>query len=92
MPKLDLTPANTPEMLEGLIDYASELALQDRMNDPEGTHPFNKFVRQYKDELVVAELLDKLKFQAMNRLGPSFVEWQKNQQSKFKPSKIFPEE
>ena len=92
MPKLDLTPANTPEMLEGLIDYASGLALEDRMKDPEGTHPFDKFVRQYEDELVVAELLDKLKFQAMNRLGPSFVEWQQNQRSKFKPSKIIPKE
>jgi hypothetical protein len=90
MPKLDLTPANTPDELEGLVEYASELALQDRMNDPEGRHPFDKFVRQYKDELVVAELLDKLKFQAMNRMGPSFEEWQQNQRSKFKPSKIIP--
>ncbi len=92
MPKLDLTPANTPEMLEGLIDYASGLALEDRMKDPEGTHPFDKFVRQYEDELVVAELLDKLKFQAMNNMTSSFKEWQQNQRSKFKPSKIIPKE
>ena len=87
MPKLDLTPANTPDELEGLIEYATKISSE---SSDEVSSLYEKFLTEYKIELFVAEIIDKLKVQAMNRMEPSFKEWQQNQRSKFKPSKIIP--
>jgi len=68
MPKLDLTPANTPDELEGLIVYATEISSE---SGDEVSSFYEKFLTECKIELFVAELLDKLKVQAMNRMEPS---------------------
>lgn len=88
MPKLDLTPADTPEELENFIVYLLETS---RGDSDEVSSFYENFVNESKIELFVAELLDKLKVQAMNNMAPSFKEWQQNQRSKFKPSKIIKE-
>lgn len=89
MPKLDLTPADTPEELENFIVYLLETS---RRGSDEVSSFYEKFLNESKIELFVAETLDKLKVQAMNNIEPSFKEWQQNQRSKFKPSKIIPKE
>jgi hypothetical protein len=89
MPKLDLTPADTPEELENFIVYLLETSSR---GSDEVSSFYDKFLNESKIELFVAETLDKLKVQAMNNMAPSFVEWQQNQRSKFKPSKIIPKE
>lgn len=89
MPKLDLTPADTPEELENFIVYLLETSSR---GSDEVSSFYDKFLNESKIELFVAETLDKLKVQAMSNIEPSFKEWQQNQRSKFKPSKIIPKE
>jgi len=79
MPKLDLTPADTPEELENFIVYLLETS---RRGSDEVSSFYEKFLNESKIELFVAETLDKLKVQAMNNMTLSFVEWQQKQSYK----------
>ena len=79
MPKLDLTPADTPEELENFIVYLLETSSR---GSDEVSSFYDKFLNESKIELFVAETLDKLKVQAMNNMTLSFVEWQQKQSYK----------
>jgi hypothetical protein len=79
MPKLDLTPADTPEELENFIVYLLETSSR---GSDEVSSFYDKFLNESKIELFVAETLDKLKVQAMNNMAPSFKEWQQKQSYK----------
>ncbi len=65
MPKLDLTPADTPEELENFIVYLLETSLR---GSDEVSSFYEKFLNESKIELFVAELLDKLKVQSLTRI------------------------
>jgi len=62
MPKLDLTPAETPEELESLVKYSGSCAKEQTIKgNTDGTALFKEFQREYEIELYVAEFIASIK-------------------------------